>query len=90
MPTLSKEFSKYKWSGISGGQHHSIALTEDGKVYAIGRKEYGRLGLGADCEDATDLQLVNTLADKEAANVACGSSTSFAVTQTGEYNMVSF
>ncbi|XP_018579468.1 regulator of chromosome condensation [Anoplophora glabripennis] len=84
MPKLSKEFSKYKWNIISGGQHHTIGLDVDGKVYAIGRKEYGRLGLGAGCEDAAELQLVSTLEGKKIVNVACGSATSFAVSTEGE------
>lgn len=84
MPTLSPGFSKYKWKSITSGQHHTIALSDDGKVYALGRKEYGRLGLGKDCEDATELQLVGDLKDKKIVNVACGSATSFAVTEEGE------
>ncbi|KAJ8959441.1 hypothetical protein NQ318_022133 [Aromia moschata] len=84
MPKLSKEFSKYKWTLISSGQHHTIALDENGKAYAIGRKEYGRLGLGKDCQDATELQLITSLDDKKIVHVACGSTTSFAVTEEGE------
>nr|XP_023017406.1 regulator of chromosome condensation isoform X1 [Leptinotarsa decemlineata]XP_023017407.1 regulator of chromosome condensation isoform X1 [Leptinotarsa decemlineata] len=84
MPTLSKEFSKYKWNLISSGQHHSIGLDEDGKVYAIGRKDYGRLGLGEGCMDAEEIQLISTLEDKKIKNVACGSATSFAVTEDGD------
>lgn len=84
-PTLSKEFSNYKWKQICGAQHHTIALTDDGKVYAIGRKEYGRLGLGNDCEDASELKLVETLKDKVCTYIACGTSTSFAVTDKGNF-----
>ncbi|KAG5895448.1 hypothetical protein JTB14_001325 [Gonioctena quinquepunctata] len=84
MPTLAKEFSKHNWNLISSGQHHTIALDEDGKVYALGRKDYGRLGLGADCKDAEELQLISSLEDKKVINVACGSATSFAVTQEGD------
>lgn len=84
MPTLSSEFSKYKWTSITSGQHHTIALTDEGEVYALGRKEYGRLGLGKECEDATELQLIGDLKDKKIVNVACGSATSFAVTEGGK------
>ncbi|KAJ8974377.1 hypothetical protein NQ317_001529, partial [Molorchus minor] len=84
MPKLSKEFSKYKWNLISSGQHHAIALDENGKVYAIGRKEYGRLGLGKDCQDADELQVIPTLDGKKVVNVACGSATSFGVTDEGD------
>ncbi|KYB28388.1 regulator of chromosome condensation [Tribolium castaneum] len=84
LPILSKEFSKYNWSMISSAEHHTIALTENGKTYAIGRKDYGRLGLGKDCEDASELTEIPALKDKTVVYVACGSSTSFAVTDKGE------
>lgn len=82
-PKLSKEFSKYKWQTIACAQHHTIALDENGKVFVIGRKEYGRLGLGKDAEDATELIEVPALKDKKVINIACGSATSFAVTENG-------
>uniref|UniRef100_A0A182QFE8 RCC1-like domain-containing protein n=1 Tax=Anopheles farauti TaxID=69004 RepID=A0A182QFE8_9DIPT len=70
---------------IAGGQHHTLVLKTDHKVYAIGRKEYGRLGLGDDVtEDAKTLQPVAALGDKKVVSVSCGESTSFAVTDTGE------
>ncbi|XP_076264668.1 regulator of chromosome condensation 1 isoform X1 [Rhynchophorus ferrugineus] len=83
-PKKSPEFSKYNWDHISSGQHHTVALSSDGKVYAIGRKEYGRLGLGKDCQDAQILTEVKVLSDKKIINIACGSSTSFAVTGDGQ------
>lgn len=87
-PKLSKEFAQQKWKLISSGQHHTIALDEDGKVYTIGRKEYGRLGLGKDCEDAMKLTQVLALKDRKIVNVACGSATTFAVTEEGELEWV--
>lgn len=84
-PKLSKEFSKHKWSMISSGQHHTIALDEDGKTYAIGRKEYGRLGLGKDCEDATGLLQLPALSKFKVTHIGCGSATSFAVTDKGKF-----
>lgn len=84
LPKLSKEFSQQKWKLISSAPHHTIALAEDGKVYAIGRKEYGRLGLGKDCDDANTLTQILALKDKKIVNIACGSSTSFAVSEEGK------
>ncbi|XP_035891298.1 regulator of chromosome condensation isoform X1 [Anopheles stephensi] len=70
---------------IAGGQHHTLVLRTDHKVYAIGRKEYGRLGLGDDVtDDAKTLQPVAVLGDKKVVSVCCGESTSFAVTDKGE------
>ncbi len=31
---------------ISGGEHHSIACTQEGKVYCWGRNDEGQTGLG--------------------------------------------
>ncbi|KAL1518367.1 hypothetical protein ABEB36_002001 [Hypothenemus hampei] len=83
IPKKSKDFSKYKWAQITGGQHHTLGLTTEGKVYAIGRKEYGRLGLGANSEDAITLTQVEGLKEEKIVNIACGSSTSFAVSSSG-------
>ena len=57
---------------IVGGQHHTV-LCQNGSAFAIGRKEYGRLGLGENVEDSLtpkkipDLQNVTTVA----AGTAC-------------------
>lgn len=83
-PTLSKEFSKIKWKQICCAQHHTIALSVEGKVYAIGRKEYGRLGLGENCEDALQLQEIVGFKNKKCIYIACGSATSFAATDKGK------
>lgn len=69
---------------IAGGQHHTLILKNDNKVHVIGRKEYGRLGLGNVTEDAKTVTPVGTLADKNVVEICCGESTSFAVTNKGE------
>ncbi|XP_062560508.1 regulator of chromosome condensation [Armigeres subalbatus] len=69
---------------IAGGQHHTLVLKTDNKVHVIGRKEYGRLGLGDLKEDAKTVTPVNALADKNVVDICCGESVSFAVTDKGE------
>ncbi|CAG5093829.1 Similar to RCC1: Regulator of chromosome condensation (Mesocricetus auratus), partial [Cotesia congregata] len=83
-PNLSKTFSNKQWKHISSGQHHTIALDDLGCVYVLGRKEYGRLGLGPNCNDATELTKVESLEKKKVIDVAAGSAQSFAVTDSGE------
>lgn len=78
-PILSK-FADVK--AIAGGQHHTIVLTNDNKVHAIGRKDYGRLGLGDIANDVDTLTTINSL--KDIAYVTCGESSSFAVTSDGK------
>jgi alpha-tubulin suppressor-like RCC1 family protein len=55
-----------------------------GVTYALGRKEYGRLGLGEDCDDAKELIPISALRDKKCVDISCGSAVSFAVTDKGE------
>lgn len=69
---------------IAGGQHHTLVLKNDNKVHVIGRKEYGRLGLGDVKEDAKTVTPVNALAGKNVVDICCGESVSFAVTDKGE------
>lgn len=79
-PTLSKEFSKYEWKDISPSTHHTIALNNNGLVFAIGRKDYGRLGLGSSCtEDKNILSEVMKLNDQNCTYISTGLSTSFAI-----------
>lgn len=89
----SKGFSKAlggtAWKDIAFGQHHALGLDGMGRVHAIGRVHYGRLGLGdEDTEggksDAKVPTLVPMLADKKCVDVSCGNAVSFAITEDGE------
>ncbi|XP_075987521.1 regulator of chromosome condensation 1 isoform X2 [Anticarsia gemmatalis] len=72
------------WQRVAPGQHHSLALDANGLVYAIGRCEYGRLGLGDRPGDAEVLEPIPALQNKKCISIAAGTSNSFAVTHTGE------
>ena len=61
---------------------HSFVFLS-GITYVLGRKEYGRLGLGNDCEDANEPTVIPALQDKKVINISCGSCASFAVTEEG-------
>lgn len=49
----------------------------------MGRKEYGRLGLGPNCSDAKELTLVSALSSMKCIDISAGSAQSFAVTELG-------
>lgn len=83
-PQISKTFSGKTWRHISSGQHHTIALDDSGQVFVMGRKEYGRLGLGSNCLDAKELTLVPSLSSFKCIDIAAGSAQSFAVTELGK------
>lgn len=69
---------------IAGGQHHTMIVTTENKCLVVGRKEYGRLGLGKVTADVVDPTVVTTLADKNVLQISCGESCSFAVTDDGK------
>ena len=54
-----------------------------GKVYSLGRKEYGRLGMGADAVDLAVPTPIPALGSLKCVEVAAGESVSLAVTESG-------
>lgn len=72
------------WAMISIGQHHTVALDANGTVYSLGRKEYGRLGLGeSGLEEKSKPTVVPKLQGKKCVHVSCGTAVSYAVTNDG-------
>ncbi|XP_075162193.1 regulator of chromosome condensation 1 [Haematobia irritans] len=69
---------------IAGGQHHTLVLKNDGSVFVIGRKDYGRLGLGTVSDDVTELKPIAALKGKKVVSVSCGEAQSFALTDDGK------
>lgn len=82
MPCLLTSCLGHRWQKISGGQHHTLLLDEEGGVFAMGRKEYGRLGLGPSCDDQSSPQKLQGL--PRCSDVSCGNVVSFAVTTEGQ------
>ncbi|XP_059047921.1 regulator of chromosome condensation-like [Achroia grisella] len=72
------------WRALAAGQHHSLAVDGAGRLRAVGRCEYGRLGLGDRVGDAEVPEPVPKLENKKCISIAAGISNSFAVTDTGE------
>lgn len=78
---------------IDGGSHHTLFLTQSGKVYACGRSNAGQLGLADDDEAFKDCPntdfiakpaLVNfPNADDPVVQISCGTHNNAAVTQGG-------
>ena len=71
--------------GIAAGEEHVLALTEEGQVWAWGKGEFGRLGLGGSGNQLSP-QRVDALTGSglEVASVVCGSSFSAAVLRDGQ------
>lgn len=70
---------------IPGGQHHTLVVTNDNKCFAIGRTNYGRLGLGDTTEEVIDkLTPIDALDKLNVELLECGECCSFAVTSDGK------
>lgn len=83
VPKQVASFNSKTWKQITGGQHHTLALDSEGLVYSMGRKDYGRLGLGEDCEEKSVPTLITSLENENCNNISCGNCVSFAVTKEG-------
>lgn len=69
---------------ITGGQHHTLVLTNENKCFAIGRKDYGRLGLGDIDGEAEKLTPIKALDNVHVVQLECGECCSFALTDDGK------
>lgn len=70
---------------LSGGQHHTLVVTNDNKCFAIGRTNYGRLGIGDTTEEVIDkLTPIDALDKLDVVQLECGECCSFAVTTDGK------
>jgi alpha-tubulin suppressor-like RCC1 family protein len=68
---------------IAAGYTYSIALSDEGKVYAAGTNNNGQLGLG-DTVNRTAFTEITSLDDKNITNIAATFSRSFALSDTGK------
>lgn len=71
---------------IACGGYHSLALTEDGKVLSWGYGGHGQLGHSS-IQNQKVPTMIEALADERIVSVACGGSSSAAVTETGKLYM---
>lgn len=89
-PLISCE--NHRWKLVSGGQHHTLLLSEEGSVFSLGRKEYGRLGLGTstpanNSDQATPFQVPGLSGCME---ISCGEAVSYAIDGEGRLHSWGF
>lgn len=91
-PTPVKALSAYKICQVAGGDGHSLAVTNNGKVFAWGASACGQLGLSKIEEMPKDSEgypyhpeprLIESLGDLIIIMVACGDAHSAALTSDG-------
>jgi regulator of chromosome condensation len=69
---------------IAGGIYHTVVLTGDHKVFTVGRKDFGFLGLGKLEQNITELTNLASLNIKKITSITCGECNSFALTTEGK------
>ncbi|XP_038057576.1 regulator of chromosome condensation-like [Patiria miniata] len=84
MPEQIQTLSHLTVKDIRGGDHHTAILDTKGKVYSIGRTDYGRLGLGDGCKESYKPAQVTTLDAEEVESIGCGSSMTVCSTKKGD------
>ncbi|CAK9143748.1 unnamed protein product, partial [Ilex paraguariensis] len=71
---------------IASGGYHSLALTDEGKVLSWGHGGFGQLGHSS-IQNQKFPALIEALADVRITNIACGGSSSAAITDKGKLYM---
>ena len=71
-------------TGVSGGSHHSLALTASGQLYAFGANAFGELGSTGDTRDATPTLVTLPGQLGQITQVVAGLDDSRVVTSSGQ------
>ncbi|CAG2119755.1 unnamed protein product, partial [Medioppia subpectinata] len=69
---------------ISCGSYHTLALTDEGEVYAWGQNNCGQIGSGSTTNQPTPRKITAGIGTRQVVAIACGQISSFAVLDTGE------
>uniref|UniRef100_A0A8C6X769 RCC1-like domain-containing protein n=1 Tax=Naja naja TaxID=35670 RepID=A0A8C6X769_NAJNA len=80
---LLKELANKQIVQIACGDHHSMALSKGGELFAWGENENGQLGLGKAMGYIKEPQLVQALEGIPLVNIAAGSAHSMVVSMFG-------
>ncbi|GLV44383.1 claret [Carabus blaptoides fortunei] len=78
VPSLSSEII----IDVSAGQYHSLALTNDGRVYSWGWGVYGQLGHG-NVQDVHEPRVIKHLSDKIITQISAGHAHSIVLSSEG-------
>ncbi|KAK1945014.1 RCC1 and BTB domain-containing protein 2 [Phytophthora citrophthora] len=70
-PTLVESLSRTRITQVACGCYHTLALSDDGKVFPFGRNNHGQLGLETSV-DCLSPQLISTLRNKNVVKIAAG------------------
>ncbi|XP_063377365.1 probable E3 ubiquitin-protein ligase HERC4 [Cydia fagiglandana] len=82
-PKIVKSLATRNVIQIACGSYHSLALTNNGDIYAWGANTYGQCGLGTVTNKELTPQHIASLQGVPIAMIACGSNHTFALTKSG-------
>jgi len=72
---------------IACGGEHSIALTNDGELYAWGSNRDGQLGLGSHIVSEIKPKRISSLAAVPIAFIACGGHHTVVISKSGNFKL---
>ncbi|EFN61765.1 RCC1 and BTB domain-containing protein 1 [Camponotus floridanus] len=84
IPTLGAGLNMKCIVDVACGSHHSLALTEEGEVYAWGQNNCGQVGSNISTNQGSPRQVTSNLAGKKIVHISCGQTSSMVVTDNGE------
>lgn len=83
-PVPMGRFSELRVEEFNGAMHHSVCRDSEGKVYTLGRKEDGRLGLPGLTEDVTAPTPVPKVAGVKFRSVSAAGYVTLAASEDGQ------
>ncbi|KAI4456139.1 ubiquitin-protein ligase e3a-related [Holotrichia oblita] len=83
VPKILKALATYHVIQIACGENHSIALTNNGDLFAWGANNCGQLGIGTVTAQESNPTVVSSLTGIPIALIACGGNHTFALSKSG-------
>ncbi|MBF9236073.1 cell wall anchor protein [Hymenobacter sp. BT683] len=82
---MTKKLSRLRWSYVAAGRFHTLAITDDGRIYTWGSNRFGQLGEEHDTQHnlPEPLAIPGHLAIERWAQVAAGDAHSVALSTDG-------
>ncbi|XP_023821965.1 RCC1 and BTB domain-containing protein 1 isoform X1 [Oryzias latipes] len=81
---ISGHLQDKKVTKVACGSHHSMALMEDGEVFAWGYNNCGQVGSGSTANQPYPRRITGGLQGKLAVDITCGQTSSMALVNSGE------
>uniref|UniRef100_A0A8C6VVF6 Regulator of chromosome condensation (RCC1) and BTB (POZ) domain containing protein 1 n=1 Tax=Nothobranchius furzeri TaxID=105023 RepID=A0A8C6VVF6_NOTFU len=81
---ITNNLQSKKVTEVACGSHHSLALTQDGEVFAWGYNNCGQVGSGSTTNQPYPRKVTGCLQGKAAVGITCGQTSSLALIDNGE------